>query len=46
MHYELISFILIIFLYWFFNIRTPPVINIAIPPEKMSNVSIFDGNKI
>jgi len=44
MEYYIIFFILFL-LYWFFNIRDQ-YITLPIPIEKMSNVSIFDGNKI
>ena len=38
------ALILLLILYWFFNIREQPVIQITLPPEKMSNVSIFEIN--
>ena len=44
MNYELIAVLIVIFLYWFFNLRKENVISVSIPVEKMSNVSIFDGN--
>jgi hypothetical protein len=44
MNYELIAVLIVIFLYWFFNLRKENVVSVSIPVEKMSNVSIFDGN--
>jgi hypothetical protein len=38
------ALILLLILYWFFNISEQPVIKIQLPPEKMSNVSIFEMN--
>jgi hypothetical protein len=44
MNYELIAVLIVIFLYWFFNLRKENVVSVSRPVEKMSNVSIFDGN--
>jgi hypothetical protein len=44
MRLEFFGLLLIIILYWFFNIRDQDYISIPVPAEKMSNVSIFDGN--
>ena len=44
MNYELIAILIVVFLYWFFNLRKQHFISISIPVEKMSNVSIFDGD--
>jgi hypothetical protein len=44
-YYEIFAILFLIFLYWFFIIRDQ-YITISIPVEKMSNISIFDGNKI
>jgi hypothetical protein len=44
MNYELIAVLIVIFLYWFFNLRKENIVSVSIPVEKMSNVSIFDGN--
>jgi len=46
MRYELIAIIILVFFYWYFNLRTDNFITIPMPIEKMSNISIFDGNKI
>jgi hypothetical protein len=46
MDYILTAFLIIVILYWFFNIKKQNVITISLPIEKMSNISIFDGNKI
>jgi hypothetical protein len=40
----LIAIIILLILYWFFNVRNQNVIQIDLPPEKMSNVSVFDGD--
>ncbi len=39
----IIAIFILIILYWYFNIR-PNIIQIPLPVEKMSNVSIFDGD--
>jgi hypothetical protein len=44
MIYELISILILVFLYWFFNLRKENFISVSMPIEKMSNISIFDGN--
>lgn len=44
MKLEIFSIILIIFLYWYFNIRDQDYITIPMPVEKMENISIFDGS--
>jgi hypothetical protein len=44
MNYELIAVLIVMFLYWFLNLRKENVVSVSIPVEKMSNVSIFDGN--
>ena len=44
MNYEIIAILMVVFLYWFFNLRKENVVSVSIPVEKMSNVSIFDGN--
>ena len=43
MNYELIAILIVVFLYWFFNLKKNNFISVSIPVEKMSNVSIFDG---
>jgi hypothetical protein len=43
MNYEIIAILMVVFLYWFFNLRKENFISVSIPVEKMSNVSIFDG---
>jgi hypothetical protein len=40
----ILAIILLIILYWYFNIREQNVIQLDLPPEKMTNVSIFDGD--
>jgi len=42
-YYEIFSILFLILLYWFFNIRDQYV-SVSVPVEKMSNISIFDGN--
>lgn len=42
----LIALFIIAILYWFFNVKKHDIITISLPPEKMSNISVFDGNKI
>lgn len=39
----IIPIIIIIFLYWYFNIRSNEVLRIDIPLEKMTNISIFEN---
>jgi hypothetical protein len=46
MYIELMTIIFLILLFWFFNLRENQFIIVKIPIEAMSNVSIFDGNKI
>jgi hypothetical protein len=43
---EYFAIIIVIFFYWYFNLRTDNFITVPMPIEKMSNISIFDGNKI
>jgi hypothetical protein len=42
MNNELIGLLLVIIIYWYFNIRKQEYVTTNLPPEKMSNVSIFD----
>jgi len=44
--YEIIGIIIVLIIYWYFNIREANVLTISVPLEKMSNISIFDGNNI
>jgi hypothetical protein len=41
---EFIALIIALIVFWYFNIRTPDVLSINMPPESMKNISIFDGN--
>jgi hypothetical protein len=41
---ELLSLIIFVFIFWYFNIRTQDVLLVPLPIENMKNVSIFDGN--
>ena len=43
---ELWGIIIIIFIYWYFNIKNQGILTTTIPLEKMSNISIFDGNNL
>jgi len=43
---ELIALIIVLIIFWYFNIRTQDVLSIDMPPETMKNISIFDGKKI
>ena len=43
---ELIALILVLILFWYFNIRTQDVLSVDMPPETMKNISIFDGNNL
>ena len=43
MNYEIIAIIFLIFVYWFFNIKTCNFITIDIPIENMTNIEIFDN---
>ena len=43
MNKELISLLLVLIIYWYFNIRKQDYITLDLPVEKMSNVSIFEG---
>ena len=39
---ELIAFVIVLIIYWFFNIRNQNILSVTLPIEKMSNVSVFD----
>lgn len=43
MIYEFIAIIIIMYLFWLFVLQPQKVIQVDMPLEKMSNVSIFDG---
>lgn len=40
---ELFTILIILIIYWYFNIRKQEYIKINMPIEKMTNVSIFTG---
>jgi hypothetical protein len=40
---ELFSILIVLIIYWYFNIRKQDYIKINLPIEKMTNVSIFNG---
>lgn len=47
MENEFFTILIVLLIYWYFNIRKQEFIKINLPIEKMTNVSIFDGeNKI
>lgn len=41
---EVIALIIVIIIFWYFNIRQQDVLSIPLPKENMKNISIFDGN--
>lgn len=41
---EFSALIIVLIIFWYFNIRTQDILTIDIPPETMKNISIFDGN--
>jgi hypothetical protein len=41
MNYELFAVILVMIIYWYFNVKEQFVV-VPVPLEKMSNISIFD----
>jgi preprotein translocase subunit YajC len=43
---ELLALILILVIFWYFNIRRQDVLTIKMPPETMKNISIFNGDKL
>jgi len=43
---EILGIIILIIIYWYFNIKNSDVLVVNTPIEKLSNVSIFDGNEI
>ena len=43
---EFIAIILLIIIYWYFNIRNKGVLVVQVPIENMKNVSVFDGNDL
>uniref|UniRef100_A0A6C0DA32 Uncharacterized protein n=1 Tax=viral metagenome TaxID=1070528 RepID=A0A6C0DA32_9ZZZZ len=43
---EFIALIILIVMYWYFIMRKGQYVTITMPPEKMSNVSIFDGDNL
>jgi hypothetical protein len=45
MREQIIAFIILFFLYWYF-IKKDQIIQIPIPPEKMTNISIFSNYNI
>ena len=45
MKLEIMAIIMIIILYYLFNMNEDEFISITMPLEKMKNVSIFDGNE-
>jgi cbb3-type cytochrome oxidase subunit 3 len=40
----IIAIFILFILYWYFNIREQNIIQVDLPLEKMSNISIFDGD--
>jgi len=43
---EVFGILLVILIYWYFNIRNQDPISINMPIENMKNISIFDGNDL
>lgn len=43
---ELLALIIVLVIFWYFNIRSQDVLSVNMPPETMKNISIFDGNTI
>jgi len=43
MNNEIYGVLLVLIIYWYFNIRNQEYVTTNLPLEKMSNVSIFDG---
>lgn len=46
MNIEFIALIIVIILFWFFNIKEQDILQVQMPIENMKNISIFDGNNI
>lgn len=46
MYSKLLTILILILLFWYFNQRKNQFIIVKVPNEAMTNVSIFDGNKI
>jgi len=46
MHYYIIVLLILVLLYWYFILNEQRIIQVNIPIEKMSNISIFNGNNI
>ncbi len=46
MMYYIITFFLLLLFYWYFILNDQRVIQIPIPIEKMTNISVFDGNDL
>jgi hypothetical protein len=40
------AIILLLLIYWYFNIRNQDVLVVQMPIENMKNISIFDGNDL
>jgi hypothetical protein len=43
---EFIALILILIIFWYFNIRNQDILSVEMPIENMKNISIFDGNDL
>lgn len=43
---EFIALLLVLILFWYFNIRNPDILSVEMPIENMKNISIFDGNDL
>ncbi len=43
---ELLALIIVLVIFWYFNIRSQDVLSVDMPPETMKNISIFDGDSI
>jgi len=43
---EVIAVLLVVMIYWFFNIKNQDPISVNMPIENMKNISIFDGDDL
>ncbi len=43
---ELLALLIVLVIYWFFNIREQEILIVDMPLEKMSNISVFDEIEI
>lgn len=46
MNYIIYAILFLIFLYWYFNKKPQPIMEVNVPIEKMSNISVFNNDEI